>query len=102
MDPDLVDQPLGGGNVSAGVVRVGDTVRRPSGPWTGSVDALLRHLERVGFTGAPRALGRDEKGRQVLEYVPGQVHVPPSRLDLAALTRVGQLIRRSRHVRSAG
>jgi len=88
-----VEQPLTEGNVSTGVVRVGDTVRRPTGPWTGSVDALLRHLERVGFNGAPRALGCDEQGRQVIEYVPGQVNVPPSRLDLAALTRVGQLIR---------
>jgi len=77
-----VEQPLTEGNVSTGVVRVGDTVRRPTGPWTGSVDALLRHLERVGFNGAPRALGRDEQGRQVIEYVPGQVNVPPSRLDL--------------------
>ena len=41
------------------MVRVGDTVRRPAGPWTPAVDALLRHLEDVGFPGAPRALGRD-------------------------------------------
>ena len=47
--------PLHGGNVST-VVRVGDTVRRNAGPWTPSVHALLRHLEYVGFTGAPRAL----------------------------------------------
>lgn len=26
--------PLDGGNMSSGVVRVGDTVRRPAGPWT--------------------------------------------------------------------
>ncbi|BCJ57962.1 hypothetical protein Jiend_13840 [Micromonospora endophytica] len=44
--------PLHGGNVST-VVRVGDTVRRNVGPWTPSVHALLRHLEYVGFTGAP-------------------------------------------------
>jgi hypothetical protein len=36
--------PLGGGNMSSGVVRVGDTVRRPAGPWTPAVHALLTHL----------------------------------------------------------
>ena len=47
--------PLIGGNTST-VVRVGDTVRRNAGPWTPAVHSLLHHLERVGFTGAPRAL----------------------------------------------
>lgn len=51
------EQPLTG-NVTRGLVRVGDTVRRPAGPWTDAVDALLRHLHDVGFPGAPRPLGR--------------------------------------------
>lgn len=63
--------PLRGGNVST-VVRVGNTVRRNTGPWTPSVHALLRHLERVGFTGAPRVLGVDEHNREVLSYVEGE------------------------------
>lgn len=63
--------PLRGGNVST-VVRVGDTVRRNAGPWTPSVHALLRHLESVGFTGAPRALGMDERNREVLSYLEGE------------------------------
>ncbi len=28
------EQPLTGGNVTSGVVCVGDTLRRPAGPWT--------------------------------------------------------------------
>jgi hypothetical protein len=52
--------PLAGGNVSAGVVRVGDTVRRPTGPWSPAVHALLVHLHEVGFDGAPRSMGFDE------------------------------------------
>ena len=60
-----------GGNTST-VVRVGDTVRRNAGPWTPAVHALLRHLERVGFTGSPRALGMDERGREVLSYLEGE------------------------------
>jgi Ser/Thr protein kinase RdoA (MazF antagonist) len=63
--------PLEGGNVSGGVVRVGDTVRRPVGEWTSAVHALLRHLDAAGFAGAPRALGFDDKGREILTYVPG-------------------------------
>jgi Ser/Thr protein kinase RdoA (MazF antagonist) len=55
------------------VVRVGDTVRRPAGPHTPAVHAFLRHLERAGFAGAPRVLGFDEQGREVLTYVPGDV-----------------------------
>ena len=37
------------------VVRSGDTIRRARQPWTGAVQALLRHLEEVGFTGSPSA-----------------------------------------------
>lgn len=53
------------------VVRIGDTVRRPVQPWTETVHALLRHLEAVGFRCAPRVLGFDEEGREVLTYVDG-------------------------------
>src|SRR5262245_42072127 len=87
---------LSGGNATAGVVRVGDTVRRPAGPWTPAVHALLRHLHEVGFRGAPRPLGLDEQGREVLTYAAGNVPWP-DRFDLLApedqVARVGRLIR---------
>ncbi|MGP3936652.1 aminoglycoside phosphotransferase family protein [Nonomuraea sp. KM88] len=54
------------------VVRVGDTVRRPVQPWTPAVHALLRHLEDAGFPYAPRVLGIDEQGREVLTYLEGE------------------------------
>jgi Ser/Thr protein kinase RdoA (MazF antagonist) len=90
-DPD--EEVLTGGNVSAEVVRVGQTVRKPAGSQTPAVEAFLRHLEAAGFTGAPRTLGRDDRGRHVLEYLPGQLahDLPP--LDDAGLHRVGLLIR---------
>ena len=53
------------------VQRVGNTIRRATGPWTPTVHALLRHLEAVGFEAAPRVLGLDEKGREVLTFVEG-------------------------------
>jgi aminoglycoside phosphotransferase (APT) family kinase protein len=34
---------------------------------------LLHHLEREGFAGAPRALGFDEQGREILTYIEGEV-----------------------------
>src|SRR3979490_123534 len=63
--------PLGGGNMSSGVVRVGAPVRRPAGPWTPAVHALLTHLHEAGFRGAPRPLGIDDRGREILTFVPG-------------------------------
>src|SRR5262245_48354779 len=81
------------GNATTGVVRVGDTVRRPVGPWTDSVDALLAHLRQVGFTGAPRPHGRDEQGRQVLEYVPGELCDHTGNFSLAELGEIGRMLR---------
>ena len=51
---------------------VDGTVRRPAGPWTPAVHALLRHYERVGFDGAPRALGVED-GDEVVSLVAGDV-----------------------------
>ncbi|MEU6258485.1 aminoglycoside phosphotransferase family protein [Streptomyces sp. NPDC047043] len=91
-----LEQPLSGGNVSDGVVRIGDTVRRPAGPWTPAVHALLTHLHEVGFRAAPRPLGIDEQGREVLSFVPGEV-IWPDRFALVEperqLARVARLIR---------
>jgi hypothetical protein len=53
------------------VVRIGDTVRRPAQPWTPAVHALLRHLESVGFPYAPRVLGLDAEGREILSHIDG-------------------------------
>src|SRR5690242_20727743 len=73
---DQVEEPLFGGNAAAGVVRVGGTARRPAGPHTPAVHALLSHLHAAGFGGAPRPLGIDERGREVLSFIPGTVPWP--------------------------
>jgi hypothetical protein len=88
------EHELRGGNVTVEVVRVGDTVRRPARRWSSSVDALLEHLHGVGFWGAPRPLGYDAAGRQMLSFVEGYVGPDPSDLDVDRLRNVGQLIRR--------
>jgi hypothetical protein len=68
------EQRLEGGRQTAGVVRVGDTVRRPPHRNSEFVRAVLRHLGAVGFAGAPRVLGVDEAGREVLTFIEGEVH----------------------------
>jgi hypothetical protein len=88
--------PLAGGDVTEGVVRVGDTVRRPVGPHSPLVHALLVHLELVGFEGAPRFLGIDGSGREVLSYIDGEVAGRPRPPWIAGETRlasVGRLVR---------
>lgn len=88
-----MEEALQGGNVAGSVVRVGRTVRKPSGPWTPAVDALLAHLHRMGFTGSPHPLGRDEQDRQILEYVPGELAHGQPPLEADGLHHVGRLIR---------
>lgn len=63
--------PLAGGFVNS-VTKIGDTVHRTAGPWTPAVHALLHHLEQQGFAESPRVLGIDNKGREVLTYLPGE------------------------------
>jgi hypothetical protein len=93
---DEAEIPLAGGDVTEGVVRVGDTVRRPAGPHSPLVHALLTHLESAGFEGAPRFLGLDGSGREVLSYIDGEVAGrprPPWIADETRLASVGRLVR---------
>ena len=55
------------------VVRVGDTVRRPVRPFTATIQTYLKHLHDRGFHEAPRPLGYDDQGREVLSFVEGDV-----------------------------
>lgn len=73
------ETPLTGGRVTAGVVRIGKTVRRPLGPHSPFVHRLLLHLAAAGFTGAPRLLEADDgEARESLSYIDGTV---PSELQ---------------------
>jgi thiamine kinase-like enzyme len=71
------DVPAGAGEEMLGlgamnrVWRVGDTIRRSRGPWSDTIAALLHHLERKGFQAAPRHLGVDELGRDILSVIQG-------------------------------
>jgi len=94
----LGEVPLEGGVANRGlVVRVGNTVRRPQRPTGPATYALLQHLQDTEFDGAPRLLGIDGKGREVLTYIPGEAVTPPYpawALSDDALRSVAQLLRR--------
>jgi hypothetical protein len=74
--PQAGDVPLSGGRMTSGIVRRGDRLLRPTGPWSPAVHEYLRHLEAVGFEGSPRLLGV-EGDREVLTFIDGDVAVDP-------------------------
>lgn len=84
----------GPGGQPSRVFRRGDTVLRPSGPWTPTVHALLRHLERAGFAGAPRVVGDgfDDQGREVLTFIEG-TFVDPHAWSDDQIWHAGRLLR---------
>jgi Phosphotransferase enzyme family len=98
MARDCREEPLPGGLTNAGLVsRVGQTVRRPRRDSSPSTWALFDHLERVGFDGAPRFLGLDDRGREMLSFIPGEAAIepyPPWALTDEALVSVAELLRR--------
>lgn len=72
------EEILAGGIANAGrVVRVGDEVLRPPGEHRVLVHAFLDHLRARRFDGAPRPIGMASDGRERLEYIPGDVGIPP-------------------------
>ncbi|GAB6988748.1 aminoglycoside phosphotransferase family protein [Paenibacillus pini] len=65
------EEVLAGGNINK-VVKVGGTVRRDAKPNL-YVYELLKHLEEIGYPYSPRYMGVDEKGREILSYLEGDV-----------------------------
>ncbi|MGW5359523.1 phosphotransferase [Actinopolymorpha pittospori] len=95
---------LAGGHVNT-VVRVGDTVRRPMPERAAYVHDLLRLLDHYHWTGAPRYLGTDTDGREILTHLDGHVAwepaQPPAVWSEDSLVKVTKLVRQF-HDLSAG
>lgn len=91
------EEPLRGGNQTGGVVRVGDTVRRPGQACSPAIRTLLDHLATSARGIAPRSLGTDEIGRDITTFAAGEPgHYPLSasiRSD-ASLVAAARLLRR--------
>ncbi|HET9899024.1 MAG TPA: phosphotransferase [Streptosporangiaceae bacterium] len=62
--------------MTTGLVRRGDRLWRPTGPWSPAVHEYLRHLESAGFRGAPRLI-RLDGDHEVLTYIEGEVAADP-------------------------
>lgn len=87
---------LSGGNTST-VVRVGETVHRVTGSWSVGVHALLLYLDKQGFRDAPKFLGMDKQGREILTFIEGEVGNYPLAHYMwsdEVLVEVARLIRR--------
>lgn len=85
---------MSGGRTTPGVVRIGDTVRRPIKEHATFVHELLQHFESRGFAGAPRFVGIDSAGREILSFIPGAVPPELGTFSDNQLTAAAQLLRR--------
>lgn len=76
------------------VYRRGNVVVKDTGPWALAVHSLLRHLEEVGFSGAPRVVGCgfDSEGRETLGYIEGEF-TQPGPWSLEGAFAVGRFLR---------
>lgn len=86
------EQELTGGNASGRVVRVGHTVPKP---WLENSAAVQSYLGALRSSGVdvPQPLGRDDDGRNVVEYVEGALAMDHLPLGHDELRRVGRMIR---------
>lgn len=88
-----MEEALEGGNTTAGVVRVGGTVRRPRGGHSAYADRVLLELGAAGVTWAPRYLGVDDKGRDSFSFIDGVTTDHPSERAEASYAQMGEILR---------
>ena len=74
----MPEEILEGGVANAGAVtRVGNLVMRPSNPFTATIHRFLAAMRSAGFEGASLPVGVHPDGREELEFIPGDVPLPP-------------------------
>jgi hypothetical protein len=93
MNP-AAEQRLTGGRITSGVVRVGDTVRRPKAKPNLLAHRLLTFLADAGFDAVPHFLGIDDQGRETLSFIAGAAPADLGHYDDAPLGDAARLIRR--------
>lgn len=67
------EEVLAGGNMAGEVVRVGTTVRKPTSPQSATIRRLIDHVRAQGVDWVPRAYDPDEQGREVYDFISGEV-----------------------------
>ncbi|MGV9378841.1 aminoglycoside phosphotransferase family protein [Nonomuraea sp. NPDC003707] len=103
----MTEEPLTGGNNALEVVRVGDTVRRARDAGAAFAARVLAQLESAGYPHAPRHLGIDEQGRDILSFIPGATTDHPAQRAPGAYAAGGRMLRElheatAGHVLAAG
>jgi aminoglycoside phosphotransferase (APT) family kinase protein len=92
------EEELEGGVANAGqVTRSGTHVLRPSNRHTASIHRFLAALRAHGFDGASRPVGVDPDGRERMDFIEGEVAVPPYPAWVQAddaLRSIAELMRR--------
>lgn len=83
------------GNMNQAVVRIGDKIHRAASPQTATIHRLLTHVRAHGVDWVPQPHGFDGQGREVLDYLPGEVvHVPtPALRKPQVLVTIAQALR---------
>jgi len=62
--------------------------------YTGALHALLTHLQEVGFEGAPKSYGWDDRGRHLVEFIAGiRADHTNAPLDALQPARIGAFMR---------
>lgn len=86
------EEGLDGGNASGEVTLAEGTVRKAWTPATPHVIAYMATVREAGVD-VPAHRGRDEQGRQVLEYVPGGLGLGAAEAVRPRLPEIGALVR---------
>ncbi|MGO8961420.1 MAG: phosphotransferase [Streptosporangiaceae bacterium] len=97
----MTERQLSGGVANTGsVTQAGDHVLRPASSHWPSIHKLLLAVRAAGFEGASRPVGVEPDGRERLEFIDGDVAVPPypswAQAD-SALASVAWLLRQFHH-----
>lgn len=79
-----------------GIIKVGDRIYRPAGPWSSQVQTFLSYLRKEGFLAAPEPFGFDNNGHEIVSFIDGEVSNYPLSFNAAsikALTSAAALLR---------
>lgn len=89
-----IGQPLKGGRSTNEVIKIGNTIHRSQGPNSKFVHNLLTQLDQQNFSYSPKFLGIDEKGREILSYIYGEVPTGDHRWTMEQVISVVHIMKK--------
>lgn len=88
-----METPLTGGRITKGVVKIDNSVHRPCCKNSAFVHAVLRWLEKKNISTAPKFLGIDGQGREIISFLDGYSPDNLGDFNNAHLYEAGKIIR---------